>query len=819
MFQSYFKIGWRNLLKDKGYSMINILGLAIGMTACLFIVQYVRFEKSYDTFHKPSGDIYRVTMDRYVNGNFKFKSAKTYPAIAPRLKENFPEIVDYVRLLPDHGIVALEGTDQRHYEDKILLADASFFNIFSFHLLKGEPQDVLQAPNSIALSISTATKYFGDDEPIGKILNFYKDDGTQEAFKVTGIFEDPPTNSHFHFDLLVSYSTLLLRYSNNNPAWRPSEDSWQVDEYYTYVLVNKNAEPVSLEKKFPDFINRYKGELFETRNIREDLHLQPINKIHLYSDLQSEIGLTGNYRFVYYLQLLAGFIIIIAWINYVNLMTAKATERAKEVGVRKVLGSQRKQLVSQFFLESVLINAIALAMSLALYTLIAPFFQLFTGFDLPFVFSERVFTLGIFLALSLSGILLTSFYPAFVLSGFKPIMALKGRITTYHRGINLRKGLLVFQFITAILMITGLLIIRQQITYMKTQDLGFDAEKLVIIKAASYLKDGAVEVYEKKSAAFKDALLQHPQISNVTESGFVPGQEIVWRQGMVKRVVNESDAVDTYHVFAVDERFFDTYAIGVVAGNVFSQTFKPTDAVVINEAAAYRLGFSKAADAIGEEIYVDIDGHHKGRILGVVKNYHHLSLQNDFQPQIFFYRAATWSFFTVRVAGENLPEELEIIKKEFASVFSDNPFDYFFLDQFFEAQYQTDQRFEKIFGLFSVLAIFVSCLGLVGLSSYTIIQRTKEIGIHKVLGASARNIMMLLSNDIIRLVLIAGALTLPLSYLAASNWLDNYAFHIEISWWLMMAPVVLALLLALTTISFQTIKAAMANPVNSLKSE
>ena len=818
MIKNYLTIAYRNLLRNKIFSIINILGLAVGMTACLIIVQYVRFEKSYDNFHEHSDNLYRVTMDRYVNGNFKFKSAKTYPAIAPRLKEDFHEIVDYVRLLPDHGIIALEGTDRRYYEDEILLADASFFKVFSFELLKGETDHVLRAPNTIALSLSTAIKYFGDEEAVGKTINFYKDDGTQEVYKVTGIFKDTPANSHLHFDVLVSYSTLQQRYGRNNPDWRPSEDSWEVDDYYTYVLLDKNARSVNLEKKFPRFFSRYKGEIFEARNVREELYLQPVRKIYLYSDLQSEIGMTGNYRFIYYLELIAGFIIIIAWINYVNLTTAKATERAKEVGIRKVFGSQRKQLVSQFLFESILTNAIAFLLSLALYELSLPFFQMFSGFGLMNTIFERVFALGTILALSLTGLVLSSFYPAFVLSGFKPITALKGKIVTQSNGINLRKGLVLFQFITAIIMITGLFTIRQQITFMKTQDLGFDTERLMVIKAASYLKEGTDQAYEKRSVAFKNLLLQHPQISNVSESGFVPGQEIAWRQGMVRRVIGPG-ATDTYHVFAVDEHFFGTYDIEVVAGKVFSGTFNSNDAVIINEAAASRLGFAKAEDALGEEIYVDIDGRDKARISGVVKNYHHLSLKNDFQPQVFFYRAATWSYFTVKLAGENLQQEINIIRKEFTAAFPDNPFDYFFLDQFFDAQYQADQRFEKMFGLFSLLAIFISCLGLFGLSSYTIVQRTKEIGIHKVLGASVGNVIALLSKDIIKLVLIAGVLALPFAYIAASYWLHNYAFHIEITWWLLAAPVALALLLALATISIQTIRTARVNPAKSLRYE
>ena len=819
MITNYLTVAYRNLLRNKAFSIINIVGLAVGMTACLFILQYVHFEKSYDTFHTQVDNIYRVTMDRYVGGEFKFKSAKTYPAIAPRLNEDFGEVVDYVRLLPDHGILADELTDKRFNEDKIFFADASFFNIFSIDLLQGAPNDVLKAPNMIALSQSTALKYFGNEEAVGRILNFYRDDGTQEIYKVTGVFKDFPANSHISCDALISYSTLLQRYAGNNSDWRPAEDSWQVDNYYTYVLLDGNAVASQLEKKFPGFFNRYKGELFKARDIREELRLQPLREIHLYSDLQSEIGTTGNYKLVYYLELIAAFVLIMAWINYVNLTTAKATERAKEVGIRKVFGSQRTQLVSQFLFESVVTNMLALLLSLMFYELALPFFQTLAGSVLPTTIFENMFVLGIVLVLSVSGIALSSFYPVLVLAGWKPISALKGRVISQNLRFNLRKGLVLFQLTATILMIAGVLTIRRQITFMKSQHLGFDTERLVVLKAASYLNEGTEQAYEGRSVSFKNSLLKHPQVVNVTESGFIPGQEIVWRQGMVRRVGSEPSAANTYHVFAVDERFFETYDMEVVAGQVFSQAFIPSDAIVINEAAAHHLGFTKGSDAIGEEIYVEIDGHSKGRISGVIKNYHHLSLSNNFQPQIFFYRAATWSYFTVKVAGQNLPEEINVIEEEFAKAFPDNPFGYFFMDQFFDAQYQADQRFGKIFGLFSFLAIFISGMGLFGLSSYTIMQRTKEIAVHKVLGASIAQIIKLLSKDLLKLVLLAGVLTLPITYIAANNWLAGYAFHIELTWWLLVTPIALALLLTSATIGIQTVTAARASSSKSLRYE
>ena len=677
----------------------------------------------------------------------------------------------------------------------------------------------MEAPNTIVLSHSTAMKYFGDEDAVGKTLNFYKDDGTHEIYKVAGVFEDIPINSHLNCDALISYSTLQQRYAGNNSNGRPSEDSWEVDDYYTYILLERNVVLADLEKKLPEFFSRYKGELFKARDVREELRLQPLREIHLYSDLQSEIGITGNYRFVQYLELVAAFIIIIAWINYVNLTTAKASERAKEVGVRKVFGSQRTQLVVQFLFESVLTNTMALLLALILYESTIPFFQILSGSVLPTTIFESVFVLALVLGLSVSGIVLSSFYPAVVLSRFKPILALKGRVTAQGHSFNLRKSLVLFQFIAAILMIAGVLTIRRQIIFMKGQNLGFDTERLVVVKPASYLQEGTEQIYDKRAVAFKNLLLLHPQIVNVTESGFVPGQKIVWRQGMVRRVIRKPSTANTYYVFAVDGRFFDTYGMEVIAGRVFSQGFIPSEAVVINEAAARQLGFTKAEDAIGEEIYVETDGNNKGRVSGVIRNYHHLSLSNDFQPQIFFYRAATWSYFTVKVAGQDLPDEINTIKKEFAKTFPDNPFEYFFLDQFFDAQYQADQRFEKVFGLFSLLAIFISCLGLFGLSAYTIVQRTKEITIHKVLGASVVNIITLLSKDLIKLVLFAGVLTLPITYIAASHWLDSYAFHIEITWWLLVTPVALGLLLTSVTICVQTFKAANANSSKSLRYE
>ncbi len=757
-------------------------------------------------------------MDRYVDGEFKFSSAKTYPAIAPRLQQDFPEVADYVRLMPDHGILAAESSDQRHYEDDFFLADASFFKVFSYRLHKGNPETVLQDPNSIVLSISTARKYFGDQEPMGNLLNLYKDDGTQEIYKVTGVVEDVPPNSHLYFDFLLSYNILQQRYGRNDPDWRPSEDSWEVDEYYTYVLLDKNVLPNNLEEKLPDFFNRYKGELFQARNVKEVLHLQPIQDIHLYSDLQSELGVTGNFRFVYYLGMVAIFIIVIAWINYINITTAKATDRAKEVGIRKVFGSQRSQLINQFLFESTIVNALALGLAFVLYQILSPFFQTFTGAILPGFF-ENIIVVGVLLVLSFICIALSSFYPALVLSGFKPITMLKGKITAQNGGINLRKGLVIFQFVTAMLLISGLLTMRAQIHYMKTQNLGFDTENMVILKAASYLKECSEEAYNSRAAFFKEQLLQHPQIKNVTESGFIPGQEIVWRQGLVRRVLSEPSDINTYHIFAVDERFFTTYGMETVAGSVFSETFAPIDAVIINEAAAHKLGFAEPEEAIGEEIYIEMDGRDKGRIAGVIKNYHHLSLKSDFQPQILFYRPATWSYFSVRVAGKNVPEEINTIRKEFAAAFPDNPFDYFFLDQFFEAQYQADQRFGDLFEIFTLLSILIACLGLFGLAFHTTVQRTKEIGIRKVLGASVSNILTLLTQDFVKLVIISSLIALPLTYFIIKAWLKNYAFGIDMGWWLFAAPLGGVILIVLLIVCFHSIKTALMNPVESLRSE
>jgi putative ABC transport system permease protein len=819
MYKSYFKIGWRNLLKEKGYSFINMIGLSVGMTACLLITMYVRFENSYDTFHEHSTNLYRVSMDRYVNGNFKFKSAKTYPAISPRLKEDFPEIADYARVMPDHGIVSQEDSDQRHYENHILLADASFFNLFSFNVIQGNPNDALSAPYTMALSASAATKYFADKDPIGETLHFYKDDGTQEVYKITALFEDVPKNSHLQFDILFSYTSLQQRYRNRDPDWRPSEDSWEVDNYYSYVLLNENVNPFILEEKFPDFFNQYKGELFKARNVREELHLQPIESIHLHSELQSEIGVTGNYRFVYFMILIACFIILIAWINYINITTAKLAERVKEVGIRKTLGSRRSQLISQFLFESILVNGFSFILSAFMFWICQPLFQVILGFEFKNDFSQLLFALGLLFGLSLTGVILVSLYPALMLSGFKPVQALKGKVATDFRGMHLRKALITVQFVASIFIITGLLTIRQQISFMKNKDLGFDADKLMVVKAASFLKDGAEQLYEKRSVSFKDRLKQHRQIVNVTESGFVPGQEIVWRQGMVRKVSSDPATKDTYSVFAVDENFFETYNIETVAGKVFSEEFIPMATVVINEAAAQRLGFLKSQDALGEEIYVDIDYADKAQIVGIIKNYHHLSLKNDIQPQVFFYRAATWSYFTIKLSGNNLQYEMEIVKGEFSTAFPDNPFEYFFLDQFFNSQYQADQKFEKIFALFSTLAILISCTGLFGLMSYTIVQRTKEIGIHKVLGASIGNLAVLLSKDLVKLVLLASVLILPVTYFATNKWLNNYAYHINVTSWLLIAPVLIVLMLATITISYQSFKAALTNPVKSLRSE
>ncbi len=813
MFKNYLTIAYRNLLKNKVFSLINILGLAIGMAACLLILQYVSFELSYDDFRKPN--IYRLVEYSYQDGEMMSSRAQTTPAIAPAMKRDLPEVVSAARVVHTKPLMSdpvMQIDDRSFHEDKIYFADSSFLELFSYHMLQGDSEKALTQPNSVVISATMAHKYFPNQEALNQMLIFHQGERGKIPLTVTGIFEDIRANSHLHTDFLISFNTI---------PWNLDE-VWDWGNFYNYIALSSDSNPESVEAKIPDFLKKYLGDYIEEARktgFTFDLDLQPIQNIHLDSDLQAEAEVNGSRRLVEFLTIVAFFILLIAWINYLNLTTTKSIERAKEIGIRKVVGSTRSQLIRQLMTEALLINLLAMGLAFTFSQLLSPAFRNFSGSNFGFTFHP---TLGWgALLLFLSGTLLAGLYPAFVLTGYQPVKVLKGKIQHAKQGLILRRSLVIFQFAASIALIIGTLAVQQQLTFMRQQDLGLSLKQTLIVKGPG-MKDST---YQSYMTYFKNEAKQLPSVQQVVVSSNVPGQEVSWGRSfyLPANPENEQGA----NIIAVDEDFLDLYDVKFLSGRNFSESFSTDkDAVIFNESAIRLLGFENPESAIGQTViwHEDDQNHLSKVIIGVVDNFHQQSLKKEIKPLIFAlkrYIDAHWAgeYYSLKLNTKNYPAAMKQIRENWKQAFPNSPFDYFFLDDFFNAQYHADQQFGKIFSLFTSLAIFIACLGLFGLSSYMTLQRTKEIGIRKVLGASLQDIIKLLTQEFIKVIGVASLIILPIAYLAIHHWLENYAYRMYIPWWLLVLPVLLVWFLAMLTISFQTLKAALANPIESLRYE
>ena len=819
MFKNYFKTAYRSLLKNKAFSLLNIFGLAIGMAACFFIFQYVHFETSYDRFHKNAKDLYRVPIS--YSGSFKGKTASNHPATGPALKAEFPEVVDFARIVrPDLFMNAstvtykdAQGTVNSFNEDKMYIADQGFLTMFSFPFTEGDPKKALTTTNAVVISKSTALKYFGKENPMGKTIYLNKN----FPLKVTGVFADVPENSHIRFNLLISFVTL-------GEKW--GYDEWTWPEFYNYIQLRPGSDPSKLEAKFPALINKYIGAKMKELNFGCAFHLQPVTDIHLKSDYENEAGINGSDKEIYVLSIIGIFVLLIGWINYINLSTAKSMERAKEVGMRKVVGAGRLQLMFQFIIESFILNFIALCIAALLVLCLFPFFGSFIGKDLRHGLGSGLWQAPWFWAASLAIFIAGSFivgsYPAFVLSAFRPVLVLKGKFSQSGKGILLRRALVSFQFILSILLIAGTITVYRQLSFMRNQKLGYNKEQLLVVKAPAVYDS----TFDQKMKYFTTELRKNPAVLNVGSSSEIPGKSILSRTGAYKSGEDKSHASGCY-IMEMDENFLTTFQSGIAAGRDFkaqdtSSFFKKEKTrVLINEELARAMGYKDNESALNQDIYFQYGSiDHPGEIIGVVKNYHQRSLKEKYDP-IMYVRPAYnyWKYFSLQMNTNNLGSSIASIEKLYKQTFLENPFEYFFLNDFFDQQYRSDQRFGRVFGLFTVLAIFISCLGLLGLSSFVVKLRTKEIGVRKVLGASVPSILMLFSKDFIKLVLIASAIAIPVVYFVAKRWLGNYAFRIELSWFIFLLPPILLLVVTLVTIGVQSLKAAVANPVKSLRAD
>lgn len=819
MLTSYITIALRNLAKRKGFTLLNVFGLALGMACCLFILQYVRYERSYDRFHANAGNIYRLRLDAYQEGQLAWRSATVYPAFAPTMKRDFPEVQEACRLIDADCILHNPKTNVKFAEKKGYFADQAFLNMFSLDLISGDGATALASPDKILVSESMAKRYFGRTDVLGENL-VVKDPDNFQTYEISGVFRDYPANSHLIIDYLISYPTFSKLVTQ---TWRDTsnatETSWGWYDFYTYLQLKPGTTPEAFRAKFPAFVDKYINARYKERkiNFRNEIDIIPMPDIHLYSNVNQEAEVNGNGRAVAILFIVALFILAIAWINYVNLSTSRSLERGREVGVRKVLGAMRAQLMRQFLTESILLNLAAFTLALAAVSLLMPAFSRFSGKDIPLNFlTDPQFWLTAGGVLTL-GSLLAGVYPAFVLSGFRPVTVLKGQLKNAASGAVLRKGLIVFQFAASIGLIAGTLIVYHQIRYMRNQPLGVDINQTLVVEGAQSILDS---LYMGSFEPFRHQVLRIPKVNRLTASSNVPGNETYWTNG--SRLLGgggETQRSHTMYNLGIDEAFMEAYQLKVIAGRAFSKesgddTGRRT--VLFNETAVRTFGFSKPEEALNRRM---IRGNDTLTIVGVVNDFHQEGLQKAINPVAFLFRPDSRSFYSFKIETSDVQQTIAAIKSAWNEHFPNDPFNYFFLDESFNKQYEADIRFGRVFSLFAALAILVACLGLLGLAGYQIVQRTKEIGIRKVLGASTAGIVGLLSRDFVLLMLLALAIATPSAWYFMEKWLTNFAYRIAIGWWVFAAAGLAAIAVAFLTVGIQGMRAALANPVQALRSE
>lgn len=792
MFRNYLRIFIRNLKKHKGYSFINIAGLAIGMTCCVIAMLFVQDELSYDKFHEKKDQTYRVVTEVDIIEGQKQKTTLTKPWLAQALIEEFPEVMDAVRIGTQNRIVMSYG--EKRFNENPWYVDQSFFDIFTFPLIKGNRESALDQPFTAVVTEKFAQKYFGTDDPIGKVIT--KD--YQNDIKITGVLKEIPHNSHLQFDILISYESLKSIYNE-----------WLYKNKYvvTYVFFGKNASIEDVKAKFHDFTKRHWGE---RRAKRFRYYLQPLTSIHLYSDVGVELGKTSDISYSYSYSIIAFIVLIIACINFMNLSTARASRRFREVGLRKVVGAKRIQLIRQFTGESILMALFALLVAILISIVILPYFNMLTGKHLVINFQVNWILFGGLFLLTLVVGIISGTYPALFLSAFRPVDVLKSYQPSSTKGTNVRKGLVLFQFAASLFFIVSTLVIMKQTNFMKTKDLGFDKKNVVTINV---WKD---KTLMKRMDIIEGEIMKNPDIVDMTAYNTEPGLGLGFGSSYQCEGFPEDQKIDMY-IFFVRYDFFDFHGIDITKGRSFSREIISDQerALIINETAAKRIGWE---NPLGKRI---IDKHEEidGRVIGVVKDFHHSSLREEIKPCIFQWAPEYLSYFAVKIKSGRINETVKFLEEKWKEFSPNQIFHYSFLEEAIDSYYRKDKTMGLVFRLSSLLSIILACLGLFGLAMFTAEQRTKEIGIRKVLGASVPNIVFFLSKEFTKWVLLANIIAWPTAYFAMNKWLQNFAYRINIGIWTFILSAILALVISLLTVSSQSIKAALADPVKSLRYE
>ncbi len=821
MLANLLTTAWRSLSKNKFFSTLHIVGLSIGMCVFLLIAQFVHFEKSYESFIANADNIYRISLETKHNNELISNSAESYPGAGPAMKNEIPEVTAFARFYnlgyKNNVIITNEdasGDKIAFKHRRFLYADSSALPMLGYPMVGGDPITALAEPFTCVISEKYARMYFGDKDALGKMLRMNDDDDANELVKITGVFKDLPENTHLKFDILFSYKTL---YARGDWAVGRYDQSWQRKDMYVFVTLRPDANPKAVESKLPALVTKYKPENKE-RNVHETLSLQPLRSIHLHSTLAEEFEINGDAKIVDFLSLIGVFVLVIAWINYINLSTAKALERAKEVGVRKVMGAVKFQLIRQFLVESAVVNLIAMLIAMVLVALILPFFNSLSGLSLTHDYLMQSWYLILALILWAGGTLLSGFYPAFVLSSFRPVSVLKGKLKNSFGGILLRKSLVVFQFMASVALIAGTLIVYNQLTYMMSQDLGMNIDQVLVVERPGIAPQDP-KVFNSAIDVFRNEVKSDPAVVGISASATVPGKQREYKV-VAKKYGAPDDQLVTLRFNSMDYEFMDVFKLKMVAGRPFDEmhTEDQDTSCIISESASRLMGFRSPQEAIGQTVSIPVFDYN-AIVVGVVNDYHQVSLKKSIDPAIFYCTKYGGEFYSVRVSTSDMASSVEKVRDAWIKAFPGNPFEYFFLDDFFNRQYENERKFGKLFTTFSILAMIVGCIGLFGLSAYSATQRTKEIGIRKALGSTEQGIFILLSREYVKLVALSIILATPLVWWIMNNWIQTFPYRTIISPLIFVASGGVVLVIALITVSYQTMKAARTNPVTSLRYE
>lgn len=816
MLRNILIIAWRNLKKNKVFSFINIFGLSIGLTCCILISLYIYNELSYDTYHENAGRIYQLGTGSGVSGKEE-RYATTSAPVGSTMQTEFPEIQDQARLMrlysDDKTLLQYtdaSGNTKSFYETKGCLADSGFFRIVTFFFKEGNPETALIEPNTVVISEDIAKKIFGNESALNKVVRISSSTNGDSTFKITGVFKDPPLPSHIDARFIMSFKGGRI----NNLA-NVSPSMLNNNMFYTYFLLKEGADANNLESKFPAFVDKHMGQELKADGRDRKHFITNIKDIHLRSGMETNVTPSGSITSLYILGSIAVLTLLIACINFMNMSTSSSSRRAAEVGVRKVLGAHKSGLLRQFLSESLLMAGVALLIAVLLTILLLPLFESISGKTIIISFEQQALLFAGFIVLAVITGFLAGSYPAFYLSSFRPIQVLKGKFTNSLAAVSLRKGMVVFQFVISIALIVASVVIANQMKYMRTKNLGFTKDQQVVIPLRSSTAKTA-------SIAFRNEIAGLPGIQSAGASYYYPGTPNPTDWLLYKEGESKTENKQVFINF-VDDKFLQTLNIKPVAGRVFSYNIASDSAsgIILNEEAIKKFGFSSPEAAIGKWIGFEPDGKlFRLYVVGVVKNFHFQDLRADIQPYGFVLNSGSrFNYIIAHAQPADIGNTLQSLEKLWIKLNPNVPFEYSFLDTDFQKNYEAESQQASLINSFTIIAIIISCLGLFALATFSAEQRTKEIGVRKVLGATVANIVAMLSKDFLKLVVIASLIAFPVAWWGMNKWLQDFAYRINISWWIFLIAGITALLIAMITVSFKAIKAALANPVKNLRTE